>query len=164
MLTAAPLCQQLYYQSIMNLDVSCDAENNGLPRTMQRISILLHPRHCFHGCVTRCFRIYACAACHRESQETPDPEISSGNMRRYPVELSAPPFISIKSCNNACTLSWNCFLPFRVSPAGPRDGGGGRGFVSMQVFHAFLFFSFFSPLYVIVSSQGLWSATMQESY
>lgn len=37
-------------------------------------------------------------------RKTHDPESSTRKVRHHPVELSAPPFISIKTCNNACTL------------------------------------------------------------
>lgn len=106
-------CQESYYQSIMNLHDPCGA--NKLTHLLNTNSkICMHPG-CLPGVYELVvFRIFLrCrATCGRESKKTPDPESSTRNVRHYPVELSTQLFISIKTCNNAGTLSRNCFLPF----------------------------------------------------
>ena len=106
MLPTSRPCQRPYYQSIMNLEVSRNADRMGSPAEYK-----LKECMCLNVCVCVCmcvFRTVFFFSCARMRQgilgKTPDPESRTRNMRHYPVELSAPPFISIKTCNNARTL------------------------------------------------------------
>ena len=89
---------------------------NGLTRGIQTQRMYVFKCVCVCVCVCVCTGLFFFFSCARMRQgilgKTPDPESRTRNMRHYPVELSAPPFISIKTCNNARTLGWNCFLPF----------------------------------------------------
>lgn len=89
---------------------------SGLPHRIQTQTKNLHPPvptiRCAYDWSGAFLCMCACETCDRESGEMPDPESSARNVRHYPVELSALPFISIKTCNNACTLGRNCFQPF----------------------------------------------------
>lgn len=106
--TSCP-CQQPYYQSIMNLDDPCDA-NRMATLTEYKLKNLYASVATKYVCACDCMCVCVSHACTPMSpaagnlRKAPDPESSTRNVRHYPVELSTPPFISIKICNNACTL------------------------------------------------------------
>ena len=159
MLPTSRPCQQPYDQSIMSLDDPCDADRMASVAEYEPKNLyapMATKCVCACDCVFVTFKcMYTRATGFKESKETPDPERSTRNVRHYPVELSTPPFISIKTCNNDCTFSRNCILPFGSVQL---DCGMGEGIVSAEVFSAPF------PLFVVVSSLGLWSANMLQSY
>lgn len=67
------------------------------------------------GTVCSCMLLYLDATWLEVKKEAPDPEKSTRNMMRYLVEIAVPPFVSIKTCNNARA---KYFFTFQVSWAG----------------------------------------------